>query len=52
MTLKDKWVIPNRLLPLNSRARFSLIKTIGYNRHQQVCNSFVNQLTHIVQVIT
>ena len=30
------------LLPLNSRAKFSLIKTIGYKRYQQVCNSFVN----------
>ena len=28
MTLKDKWVIPNRLLPLNSRARFSPITEV------------------------
>ena len=34
-----------RSLPLNSGAKFSLIKTIGYKGLSQVCNSFVNQVT-------
>ncbi len=34
-------------LLLNSRARFSPIKTIRYKRYEQVCNSFVNQHTYV-----
>ena len=38
-------LFPAQLHPLNSWAKFSLIKPIGYKGLSQVCNSFVNQVT-------
>ena len=41
----QKWMLQGvLLLPLNSRAKFSLIKTIGYKRYQHACNWFVTYM--------
>ena len=46
LKLKPYVYHPIHLLPLNSRAAFQPMKTMGYRRVQKVCNSLVNKLIH------